>query len=90
MLHTKSKATGLLVLEKKILEGFYHIWAWRPSWSFDQDRLNKLSFPHPMKSPYEILRSIGLVVSEMFENVDRRTEGRRKNAGVTGILLALP
>ena len=90
MLHTKSKFTSLLVLEKKILEGFYHIWTWRPSWSFDQDRLNKLSFPHPMKSPYEILRSIGLVVSEMFENVDRQREGRRKDAIVTGILLALP
>ena len=26
---------GLLVLEK-IFEGYYHIWAWRPSWSCDQ------------------------------------------------------
>ena len=26
---------GLLVLEKKIFEVFYHIWAWRPSWSCD-------------------------------------------------------
>ena len=27
---------------------------WRPSWSCDLDRLNKLSFPHPMEAPYEI------------------------------------
>ena len=33
---------------------FYYIWAWRPSWSFDLDRLNTLSFPHPMETPYEI------------------------------------
>ena len=31
----------------------YHIWAWQPSWSCDLDRLNKLSFPHLMESPYE-------------------------------------
>ena len=30
-------------------EGFYHIWAWRPSWSCDLDHLYKLSFPVPRK-----------------------------------------
>ena len=39
---------------RRFFKGFYHIWAWRPSWSCDQDRLNKLSFPHPMETPYEI------------------------------------
>ena len=39
---------------RRFLKGFYHIWAWRPSWSCDQDSLNKLSFPHPKESPYEI------------------------------------
>ena len=36
------------------------------------------------------LSSIGPVVLEekMFENVDRRTDGRRTDAGVTGILIA--
>ena len=29
------KIIGLLVLEKKIFKGFYHIWAWRPSWPCD-------------------------------------------------------
>ena len=36
---------GPPVLEKKIFEGFYHIWAWRPSWSCDLDHDNKFSFP---------------------------------------------
>ena len=49
------KVIGLSVMEKKIFLGFYHIWAWRPSWSCDQDRLSKLSFTHPIEAPYEIL-----------------------------------
>ena len=51
-------------------EGFYHIWMWWLSWSCDLDHLNKLLFPHPKESSYE-MSSIGVVVSEMFENVDR-------------------
>ena len=43
-----------LVPEKKIYLGFYHIWAWWPSWSCDQDHLSKHLFPHPIEAPYEI------------------------------------
>ena len=43
------KITGLPVLEKKIFRSFYHIWAWRPSWSCDLDHLYKLSFPLPKR-----------------------------------------
>ena len=42
------------VLEKKIFEGFYHIWAWRPSWSCDPDAANKISFPLPKEAPHKI------------------------------------
>ena len=45
---------GLPVLEKKILNGFYHIWAWRPSWSCDLDFAIKLSSPLPMDAPHKI------------------------------------
>ena len=38
---------GQLVLEKKNFEGFYHIWAWRPSWSCDQDHVNNFHFLVP-------------------------------------------
>ena len=34
------------------LKGFYHIWAWQPSWSCVQ-HLNKLLFAYPKESPYE-------------------------------------
>ena len=40
---------GPLVPEKNILKGFYHLWAWEPSWSCDPDAANKHSFPQPME-----------------------------------------
>ena len=40
--------------KRRFLKDFYHIWAWRPSWSCDQDHLKKISFPRPKESPYEI------------------------------------
>ena len=43
-----------LVLEKKIFKGFYHIWAWRPSWSINRNHFSNLSFPQPKEAPYEI------------------------------------
>ena len=33
---------------------FYHIWAWRPSWSCDLDHLYKLSFPLSKEAPHKI------------------------------------
>ena len=48
------KLIDLLVPEKMIFWGFYHIWAWRPSWSCDLHRLIKLSFPYPIKAPHTI------------------------------------
>ena len=45
---------GPPVLEKKILKGFYHIWAWRASWSCDMDHLYKLSFPLSKEAPHKI------------------------------------
>ena len=54
-------------------ESFYHVWAWRPSWSCDLDRLYKLSFPLPKEAPHNnYLALISQAVSEekMFEHVD--------------------
>ena len=44
----------LVVLEKKIFEGFYHIWAWRPSWISDQNHFSYFSFPQYLDATYEI------------------------------------
>ena len=42
------------VLEKKIFKGFYHIWAWLPSWSMDRDHFSNLLFPQPEEAPHKI------------------------------------
>ena len=39
---------------RRFLKGFYHIWAWRPSWSCDPDAANKISFPLPKEAPHKI------------------------------------
>ena len=52
MLPTKSQG---LCIWRRFLKGFYHIRAWRPSWSCNKDHLSKLSFPYPKESPNEIL-----------------------------------
>ena len=54
---------SLPVLEK-IFEGFYHIWAWQPSWSCDQDHVNKFSFPCNLLAFIQNLVQNGPVVSE--------------------------
>ena len=76
---------GPPVLKKKILKGFYHIWAWWPSWSCDPYAANKKSFPLPKEAPHKIWlrsaqrfrrrRSLSNVNSDA--NGRRRTEGRR-------------
>ena len=74
-------------LRRRFLNGFYHIWAWRPSWSCDQEHLNKLSFHHPKESPYEIW----VQLTQWFQRrrcLKMLTDGRRTDAGVTGILIA--
>ena len=56
-----------LVSEKKILRCFYHILAWPPFLSYDQNVANKFSVSLPMKALYENLALIGpvaLLVSE--------------------------
>ena len=35
------------------MKGFYHIWAWRPSWSCDPHAVNKISFPLPKDAPHK-------------------------------------
>ena len=47
-----------LVLEEKIFKGFYHTWAWQPSWSMSRDHFSDLLFPHPKEAPYEILAKL--------------------------------
>ena len=55
MLHTKFRENRPAVSgRRRFLKGFYHIWAWRPSWSCDPDAANKISFPLPKEAPHKI------------------------------------
>ena len=55
---------------------FYHIWAWRPSWSCDPDHLYKLWFPLPKEAPHKIWL---LLVEKMFEIVDNHDNDDKDN-----------
>ena len=64
MLHTKfheNRPAGSG--EEDFLRGFYHIWAWRPSWSCDLDFAIKFSSHLPMDAP-QSFTLIGQAVSE--------------------------
>ena len=47
---------------RRFLKDFYHIWAWRPSWSCDPDTTNKLSVPLPIE------QNLALIGQAVFEN----------------------
>ena len=46
------------------MKGFYHIWAWWPSWSCDQHHVIRFSYPCTCKLSLNNLVQIGTVVSE--------------------------
>ena len=57
MLHTKfreNRPAGSGEEDFRFLSGFYHSWAWRPSWSCDPNFAIKLSFPLPMDASHKI------------------------------------
>ena len=54
---------GQPVPEKRFLKGFYHIWAWRPSWSCDQHH-DQIFISLYLKAFIKNLVQIGKVVSE--------------------------
>ena len=54
MLHTVYRGNRPAGSGEDFLKGFYHIWAWRPSWSYNPDAAKKLSFPLPKETPHKI------------------------------------
>ena len=67
------------ILEKKIFKGFYHIWAWWPSWSMDHDHFSNFLFLQPKEAPYEIWTKLAQGLQRRsFENVNGRTDDGRK------------
>ena len=70
MLYAKFQDLWTISSVVEYFEDFYHIWAWRPSWSCDLNHLHKLSFLLSMEAPHKNLALIGQAVSmeKMFEN----------------------
>ena len=62
MLHTKFHE----IWRRRFLSGFYHIWAWRPSWSCDLDFAIKLSLSLPMDAPHKICIYMNLNVKIIY------------------------
>ena len=54
MIYAKIETQGILSSGEKDFKGFYHIWAWWPSWSTDRDHFTNLLFPQPKQAAYEI------------------------------------
>ena len=64
MLHTKSQGhrpsgSGEEDLRVFTIKGFYHIWAWRSSWSCDQNILYKFWLTYHKESSHEIRVQLG-------------------------------
>ena len=51
MLHAKFQDLRTSGSGREDFLGFYHIWAWQPSWSCDMGHLYKLLFPLPKEAP---------------------------------------
>ena len=74
-----------LFWRRRFLMGFYHIWAWRPSWSCDLDFLYTHWFPLPIDASYKIWlwlakrfqRRRSLKLWTDGRRTDGRTDGRR-------------
>ena len=64
MLHTKFRGNQPAGSREEDFDRFYHIWAWRPSWSCDQHHVIRFSFPCTLKLSYKNLVQIGKVVPE--------------------------
>ena len=54
MLHTKFRENRPAGSGEEDFKGFYHILAWRPSWSCDPDAAKKISFPLSKEAPHKI------------------------------------
>ena len=86
MPHTKFQCHRPFGSEEEDFLRFYNIWAWRPSWSCDQDRLNKLSFPDILDTPYKIWLQLAqwFLRRRCLKSVDdgQTTDGQTDDGGI--------
>ena len=65
MLHTKFRGNRPAG-SREDFEGFYHIWAWRPSWSCDQHHVIKFSFLYLKAFIQNLVQNSTVVSEKMF------------------------
>ena len=59
------------------LKGFYHIWAWRPSWSCDPDATNFVPPTHRGSTQNLALIGQAILEKKMFEHCRRQSHNAR-------------
>ena len=67
MLHTKfyqNQPSGSWKEKEEVIKGFHHIWAWKPSWSFDQYYLDEFFISLTLKAYMQNLAENGPVVTD--------------------------
>ena len=58
---------------QRTTKDFYHVWAWRPSWAYDSDAVNKISFTLSKEAPHKIGFDRPSGFGRTFEHCERRT-----------------
>ena len=83
---------GPPVREKKNFKGFYHIWAWRPSWSCHPNAKNKLSFTKRLHIKFGFDRPSGFREEDVCEQNDDVSSQTVQNGDNTqnSLLTAIP
>ena len=59
--------------QRRVLKGFYHIWAWWPSWSCDLDYLYTHWFPLSIDASHKLEKT----EKKIYENVNRQTHTQK-------------
>ena len=67
MIYAKIQPQSILGSGEEVFKGFYHIWAWWPSWLMNCDHFSNLSFPQPKKAQYEIWAKLAQRLGRRFE-----------------------
>ena len=67
MLHTNFRGNRPAGSGEGFFEGFYHIWAWWPSWSCYQHHVSDFLISLYLKAFIQNLVQIGIVVSDKIQ-----------------------
>ena len=67
MIYANIQPQSILGSREEDFKGFYHIWAWRPSWSTNGDHFSNLLFLLPKEAPYAIWAKLAQSWPKLFK-----------------------